>query len=447
LKERLVFTRKELQLMSQVTRIQLMPGVRLTAVHTKKFKSSVLSAQLLTPMDRETASCNALVPMVLRRGTQRYPNMTALTAALDELYGGSLEPVVRKKGETQCVGFLGSFLDDAYAPEGSRILEHAARLLGELLLCPAARNGRFLPQYAEREQAELIERLRAEKNDKRQYAMLRLIQEMCAGEPYGVDRLGDEAHAAAITEEALWTRYCRLLSQSLLELYYCGSAEAEQAADILCGVFAGLPRAEHLDEPVCSVMPDAAQDEPRLVEETMDVTQGKLVLGFRTGGSCIWEKEYPALMVLTAAYGGTTTSKLFLNVREKLSLCYYAGAQMEKFKGLVLVSSGVEFRNFEKAKNEILAQLELCRQGSIEDWELTAAKKSVVSSLLATPDAQSRLEDFWLGQAVADLDETPEELAARVDAVTASQVADAAKKLQLDTIYFLKGKEDTVRDR
>ena len=143
-------------------------------------------------------------------------------------------------------------------------------------------------------------------------------------------------------------------------------------------------------------------------------------------------------------YGGTTTSKLFLNVREKLSLCYYASSQLEKFKGLMLVSSGVEFANFEAARDEILAQLDQCRSGSIEDWELEGARRSVVSALRTALDSQTRLEDYWLGQAVAGLAEGPEELARRVEQVTREQVVEAARALELDTIYFLKGKEENA---
>ena len=166
-----------------------------------------------------------------------------------------------------------------------------------------------------------------------------------------------------------------------------------------------------------------------------------VALGFRTGGSCVWTEDFPALMVFNAVYGGTPTSKLFLNVREKLSLCYFASSTLEKCKGILLVSSGIEFGNYDKAKAEILAQLDNCRQGAIEDWEMVAARQAIISSLSAALDAQGRLEDFWLGQAAAGLEEEPQALAQRIAAVTKEQVVAVANKLELDTIYFLKGKE------
>ena len=428
--------------MTHVTHRELMPGVRLTAVQTDKFKTNLLSVSLLAPISEETASANALLPYVLRRGTERCPDMETLSAALDELYGGSIEPMVHKKGETQAVGFAASFVDDAFAPGDTRILESAAGLLGDVLLRPAVSGGRFLAEYVEGERANLVDRIHAQINEKRSYSILRLTQEMCAGEPYGVDKLGDEAHAAAITVEGLWKRYQSLLACAPVELYYCGSAGEERVAAALTSALAGLPRAEELEEPECGVQTGAVGDAPRLFTESMDVTQGKLALGFRTGGGCIWSEDYPALLVCNAVYGGTPTSKLFLNVREKLSLCYFASSMLEKFKGIMMVSSGIEFQNYEKAKDEILAQLENCRGGNIEAWELEGAKRSIISGLYATMDAQGRLEDFWLGQSVAGLAETPEELSRRVETVTVDEVVAAAGKLELDAIYFLKGLED-----
>ena len=178
--------------MSEVTRRELFPGVWLRAVHTNKFKSSYLSVTLLAPLDRKTAGANALIPEVLRRGSAVHPDMESLSAALDELYGGAIEPAVRKRGETQCVGFAASFLDDAYALKGEKILEPAADLLCELLLKPYTQDGHFCPDYTAGEKANLIDRIRSQINDKRTYATQRLTQEMCKYEAFGVDKLGDE---------------------------------------------------------------------------------------------------------------------------------------------------------------------------------------------------------------------------------------------------------------
>ena len=425
--------------MADMTRIELFPGVSLTAVHTKKFKSSVLGVQFLSPLSAETASANALVPSVLRRGTARHLDMEALSAALDELYGGSIEPVVRTRGETQCVGFLGSFLDDAYTLDGSPVLEQAAALLGELLLEPYTEHGVFCPDYTAGERANLIDRIRAQINEKRSYAVKRLKEEMCAGEPFGVTgwEMRPTPPPSRRSSCGRVTRTCSAAPPSRSTT--AAPPRPNGRAGALRAALAGLPQGGARTFPGRPA-PHAAPDVPREVVEAMDVTQGKLTMGLRTGIQA-WDDAYPALLLLNAVFGGTTTSKLFLNVREKLSLCYYASSGLMHYKDVMVVSSGVDFDKVEAARAEILAQLSACKAGQFEDWELEGARRSVVSALRSSADAQSRLEEFWLGQAVAGLSESPEDLAARVEAVTRAQVVEAAQKLALDTVYFLKGKE------
>lgn len=427
--------------MSQMKRLEIYPGVWLRAIHTEKFKSAYLSLTLMAPLKQETAAENALIPFVLRRGTQIHPDMEKLSAALDELYGGAVEPVVRKKGETQCVGFVASFLDDAYTLEGEPILDGAAALLGELLINPCTQDGVFSSEYTEGEKNNLLDRIRGQINDKRTYANLQLTRRMCREEAFGVDKLGDESSIKAITPASLWQRYQSLLSDSAIEVYYCGSAAPERVEAALRSALAGLPVNQERRMPECQVRLHA-EAQPRVEVESLDVTQGKLALGFRTGGVTCWEEDYPALVMCNAVFGGTALSKLFLNVREKRSLCYYASSMLEKMKGLMLVSSGIEFDKYETARDEILAQLEAVRQGEIEDWELEGARRTLIGGHLATLDDQGRQEEFWLGQSVAGLDTSIEELCRQFESITREQVAQAARKLELDTIYFLKGKED-----
>ncbi|MCD8004649.1 MAG: insulinase family protein [Oscillospiraceae bacterium] len=424
----------------KVIQKELMPQVTLTAVCTDKFKSSRLSLTLMTPMERETVTANALLPSVLRRGCRQYPDNQALAAALDELYGGELEASVRQQGETQCVGLTGSFLDDSYSLDGSPILEPAARLLGQLLLEPALENGAFRRDYVRGEGKNLADCIQAQVNEKRQYALLRLKEQMCQGEPYGLNKLGFADEALSISPERLWERCQQLLSTAPIALYYCGSAPAERVEQALGEALSGLPERKNIQSVSLPAAVAPAQ-QPRFFEDAMDVTQGKLVLGWRTGGINLRSEQFPALQVFNALYGGTSTSKLFMNVRERLSLCYYASSALDSLKGLMLVSSGIEFDKAEQAREEILTQFRACVRGEFTEQKLQAARSAVVSSLKASLDSQGLLEQYWQSQAAAGLCCGPEELARSVEQVTAEQVADAAGKLQLDAVYFLKGKE------
>ena len=418
-------------------RSELMHGVFLTHLSAQKFKTGLLSAHLVTPLRKETASLNALLPAVLRRGTAKYPDMESLSAALDTLYGAQIDYTVRKKGERQCVGFVSSFIDDRYAPGGEQLLEPVAQLLGELFLAPALENGVFVPAYVEGEKQNLIDGIRAIRNDKQDWADVRLMQEMCAKEHYGVLRLGDETSTAAITPAALYEHYGKVLAESRLELYYCGSADRQRVENALRAAFADLPRGEMKDLPPMEKW--AAPAAPRYFTEEMDITQGKLSMGWR----CATD-DVPAMILANLLFGGTSNAKLFMNVREKLSLCYYASSSFARSKGILTVACGIEPKNYDTAVAEITRQLQAVANGEWEDWELDGAMATMCSSLTSLQDAQGAQENYYLGQNATDTDETPEALLAALQAVTPERIRDAAASCTLDTVFFLKGKEAAV---
>ena len=416
-------------------RREIMQDVFLTYLPAQHFKTSRLTLNLIAPLRRETAAANALLPAVMRRGTVRYPDMESLSAALDTLYGADIDYTVRKKGERQCVGFAAGFIDDAFTPHGERLLEPVAELLGELLLEPVTQRGRFLGEYVDSEKANLIDAIRGLKNDKRDWADIRLMQEMCAGEPYSVLRLGDEETAARLNNQTLYTHGQALLSGSRAELIYCGGAEEKRVEDAVLSALAALPRGTQTELPPVERVQAPAQ--PRLVTETMDVTQGKLAMGYRCGSD-----DYPAMVLANLIFGGTSNSKLFLNVREKLSLCYYASSSYARSKGILTVSSGVETKDFRRAEEEIGRQLAAVQQGDWEDWEQEGALQAIRASLLSLSDSQGALENFYLGQIASGAEETPEELAAALEQVTKERIMAAAQTVKPDTVYFLSGKEE-----
>ena len=419
----------------------LADGVELVSVRTDKFKTGVFSVSLAVPMAAETVTGNALLGDVLYRGSRTHPDIEAISRATDELYGASVGPGVRQRGESQCVCFSGSFIDDRYSLDGTAVLEPALALTGELLLDPDTADGAFRTDYVAGEGANLADQIRARGNEKRGWSIFRLTQEMCAGEAYALDKLGDAEQAEHMTAAALWERYQTLLSQARVVFYYGGAAHPDRVEEAVRASFAPLIR-PRLGKLECQVK--ARPDGPvRQVEDRMDVTQGKLAMGFRTGGITLGHPDYPALLVMNALYGGTSTSKLFLNVREKLSLCYFASSMLDKLKGLLVVSSGVEFDKFGVAQEEILAQLEAVRGGQFSDRELEAARRAVSSSLRSALDSQGRLEDHWTTQALSGRAlEGPDALMDPVERVTADDVVRAARAVELDTVYRLMGKEE-----
>ena len=422
-----------------MTRQMLMENVYLTYIPSEKFKTSFFSAQMAVPLRAETAGLNALMVNVLSRGTARCPDMAAIGRELDMLYGAPLEPTVRKKGENQLFGFVASCVDDRFLPAGERLLEPVTDLLGDMYCRPAADGGRLREDYADSERENLADLIRSDLNDKRSYAARRLMEEMCAGEPYGVRRMGRAEDVERISLRALDEHYRTILPQGRLELFYCGSAARERVAGAFARAFEGLPRRGRLEPAATTRRP--APEQVRLTVEEMDVTQGKLCLGLRTDSA-----DMAATMLMNAMFGGASTSKLFMNVREKLSLCYYAGSAYHRQKGIITVSSGIEFANYDRALAEIYAQLEALRDGDWEEWELQGARSSLCSGLRSMEDSAASLEDFVMGQAAAGGEETIPGLLEAVRQVTPERIRAAAGAVRPDTVYFLRGREGQAHE-
>ena len=419
-------------------RTELMPGVFLSHLRSDKFKTACMSVTLLTQLRRETAAMNAVIPFVLRRGTARYSDMEQLSRRMDELYGAAVEPVVRRIGEIQCIGFYGSFPEPDYLPGGEALLGDTCALMAQLLLDPVTRGGLLLPQYVDSEREKLLDIIRSRMNDKRSYALTRCIEEMCCYEDFAVSRFGSESEAENIHYKKLTRHYRELIQTCPVEIFYCGKTDFKAVSAAMRDAFSAMPRGEIDYDIGTDLRMNAVEDHVRFVEEEMDVTQGKLVLGFRLG-ECMEEPDIPALYVFNAVYGSGATSKLFMNVREKLSLCYYASSAVYLHKGIMLVSSGIEFDKLDAARDEILAQLDSVRRGEITDDELRSAKKSVASDLRAVQDSIGELEGFYLSQALDGLDYGPAELAALAEDVTKEDVQAIAESIECDLIYFLKG--------
>ena len=425
----------------EYSRTEIRPGVWLTHLREEKFKTACFSVSLLSQLNRETASMNALIPFVLRRGTSAFPDMEALSARMEELYGTVIEPIIRRIGEIQCCGFYASFPEDDFLPRGEGVLKDTLELTLDLLLSPVTRGGLLLPSYVDSEREKLLDLISARMNNKRSYAVLRCIEEMCCCEDFAVIRYGDEESCRSINYKKLSRHYRTLLQTSPIELFYCGRASLRDVKALLRDHLSTLPRGEIDTEIGTEIRMNALEEEPRSTVEEMDVAQANLVIGWRLG-ECMEDPDFAALYVFNDLFGGSPSSKLFLNVREKLSLCYYASSIIDIRKGLLLVSSGIQLSNLDAAKAEIFAQLDAVCRGDFSEDDLRTAKAGVISDLRSIPDSQGALESFYLSQAVVGADYSPTDLAELVNEVTAEQVVAIAKSVECDQIYLLKQESD-----
>lgn len=414
--------------------ITLSPGVTLHCFQDRRFKQSCLSFQLLRKMDAAEASMNALLPAVLLRGTRSHPDLRSITEHLDELYGAAVSPLVRRIGDYQTTGLYCAFMDDRFALPGDRVLEPMLTFLQEILLDSPTENGGFLPAFVESEKKNLIAAIESELNDKRAYAMSRLLKTMCRGDSFALPRLGEPQQVETIDPAGLHRHYRRILRTSPVEIFYVGSTAPQVLARLLEPLLESVGREAAPLPPQTAFRPCEGSD----VTETMDVSQGKLCMGFTTliTNRC---PDFAAMQVLNTIFGSGMTSKLFMNVREKLSLCYSVGSGYYSTKGLILVSAGIDFDKEAQTRQEILRQLAACQAGDISRQELDSAKASVLSSLQAVHDSPSAIESYYATARLSGLGMTPDVYMAAVEAVELPQVVAAAGTMQLHSTYFLKG--------
>ena len=414
--------------------ITLFPGITLHCFRDTRFKQGCLSFQLVRQMHKDEASLNALLPAVLLRGTNRCPDLRSITEQLDELYGAAISPLVRRVGDYQTTGLFCGFMDDRFALPGDKVLEPVLAFLEEILLDSPLENGAFLPSFVASEKKNLIATIESELNDKRAYAMGKLLKTMCDGDTFGLPRLGEKEQVAAITPASLYAHYRRILRTSPMEIFYVGAADGRRVAEML------QPMLSRLERDVTPLHPQTGFHpcEGTNLVETMDVSQGKLCMGFTTPITNRTEM-FPAMQVMNTIFGAGMTSKLFVNVREKMSRCYSIGSGYYGTKGILTVSAGIDFDMEQVVREEVLHQLQLCREGQITDMELRAAKQAILSSLRATHDSPGAIEGYYATASLSGMGLTPAAYMQAVENVTLAHVVEAAKQLTLHTTYFLKG--------
>lgn len=412
----------------------LQPGVTLRCFQDHRFKQGCMTLQFVREMNKQEASLNALVPVVLLRGTKTAPDLRAITRRLDDLYGAAVGPVVRRVGNYQTTGLSCGFIDDRFAMDGDRVLEPMVEFLGQLLLEPVTENGVFRADYVRSEKKNLIATLDAQKNNKRAYAGEQMLRKMCRNDSFGIPRLGTTAMVRKITPASAWEHYKKVLRESRLDIFYVGQAEPSVVAEALKPMLRKMERSY-----VNREIPQGFLSSRRgNFEERMDISQGKLSMGFTTDIT-IRTPEFPAMQVLNVLFGGGMTSLLFMNIREKLSLCYDIGSNFHGAKGILTVSAGIDCDKDTLVKEKVLEQLDICKKGKFTQEQLKAAKQALINSLQGVHDSPGAIESYYATGVLSGLGMTPEEYKQAVQQVTAKQVASAAKKLKLHTTYFLKG--------
>ncbi|OMD22268.1 peptidase M16 [Paenibacillus odorifer] len=413
-------------------------GMRIHVMPTKAFKTYAISLYAGVPLNEDTVTPTALAPFVLRRGTASYPETTQFRERLEELYGAGFGFDIYKRGDYQIVQFRMDTINDSFVQSQESLLEQSFAFLGEVLTRPLVEDGSFRPSYVATERETVRKKLESIVNDKIRYAAERCIEEMCRNEPYRLHPLGQRADLDRITPKSLYESYNSWLDGAILDLYVVGDTTTEEVEKLVKHHFGRIQSEVGL---YSSKFVPVSVSEVRTVEEKLDVSQGKLNMGLRT--SITYKDDtYASALMYNGILGGYPHSKLFVNVREKASLAYYASSRYDGHKGIGTIQSGIETQNYNKAVEIIEKQLEEMKAGNISDLELSQTKAMIRNQLSEIPDSAFEMISYDFNRQLSGKERTADQLLEEVEQIGAGEVKAAAETFQLDTIYFLTGKEE-----
>ncbi len=415
-------------------KINIKENINLYYLPTKKFKTTALSFYIHRPLTRDEATVNALLSSVLRCSCPGFEDRKALSRYLDSLYGVAFSSTVRKKAERQILCFNFQFINDRFLDDDTDILSNVLNIAESAVL----KQTDFDEGYVNQEKENLKQQILSAVNDKRYYATKRCTEIMCSEEAYGISRLGYIEDLENIDRNTLLNHYKNVILKSPVDIFVNGDVDIDGVSEKLKAMFADVSVEYSIPAPA-DVSREVA--EVKNVSEEQKIVQGKLSMGFRTN-VFVNDEGYPAMMMYNSILGCGIFSKLFNNVREKLSLCYYALSSVDYLKGIMFINSGIEVSNFQKAYDEILVQMEDIKKGNVSDIEMSAAVLGTVNSINSMSDNPFVLDDYYLGRIIGGKMITLEELANSIENVTKEDVMKVAEKIQLDTVYFLKGCEN-----
>lgn len=409
-------------------------GLNLHFIQSKKYKTLNIVAKLKAPLKKDTITKRAILPYILRQGTRRYPNRQDLQLKLDDLYGAVLSIDGAKKGDNHIISIRLELANPKFIPvETTSIIDEGIELFSDLLYNPNVTNNVFDEKVVNREKDTLKRKIQAIKDDKMSYANMRLVDEMCEGETYSLHVHGYEEDLDNISPANLYDYYNTIVTEDALDIYVLGDFNE---AEIRNKITTSMKRKEIKEQPIQKNESKEKIIQSKEVIEKDNIQQAKLHIGYRTN-TTYKDADYAALQVFNGIFGGFPSSKLFINVREKNSLAYYASSRIESHKGFLFVFSGIAPTDFEKARDIIQLQMEAMKKGDFTETELKETKDLIVNQLLETMDHPQGLIELLYQQVLGNKTVAPEKLIESIQHVSKEDVIAVADKLEEDTVYLL----------
>jgi len=411
-------------------------GVALHTIADEKYKTEYLSVFISLPLTEENATYASLTARVLQRGSASYPTMKALSRALDENYAATLGASAFKCGEKEVFSINLVTIKERYALSGESVFKSCLDILEDMYKNPLLENGAFVPEYVEGERQNLIDSISAQINNKASYSRRRFLSAMCEGEAFAVNGEGDIETAKEITPETLYSFYKDVIMNAPCDIFYVGEKSADEVAGLLSPIFSERDGETALE---CDVV--YGKREVKRVVENMDIAQGHLWIGFRTGLTYN-SPDYLAGVMFNMVLGGDVTGKMFMNLREKMSLCYTCHSSLDSAKGLLMAYAGIDVANAEIAEKAFFEQLEKIQAGEISDDEISDAKKSYANRMREILDNPSILPMWYFLRLGAWEVRDPARDAEDIEKITREDIVRISKTVELDTVYLLSGKGD-----
>ena len=413
-------------------------GVTLHQIHTENFKTNLYAIFLATPLEKEKVTLDALTGAVLRRGTEKLQTQEQISKELENMYGASFNCGVEKTGDNHILKFYLETLSEEFLPEPEELTQKCISILFDIVFNPLTINGAFKTEYVEGEKKNLKQIIESKIDNKAKYAYDRCIEEMFKNRPYGLYKFGYVEDLEKITPEKLYKHYQELIANCKIDIFCSGRLNSQ---DLIKNIKENSNIQKLLDRTPKYIVNNEVTEakEPvktNTVEESMQVTQGKLVLGLDIQNT--QENSRFIASIYNAILGGGANSKLFQNVREKQSLAYTAGSSYLRTKNAIFVRCGIEIENYQKALDTIKEQLEDIKNGDFSEDDLENAKKLILTSIDGVTEEQDTEITYYYGQELSDRFVTVEDYKKYISEVTKQQVMELAKTIQINTVYFLK---------
>lgn len=417
-----------------INRRKIADGVYFSSITDKRYKKNLISVAFSTQLSEDTATENVIVPVLLTKCNSKLPTYKAFNNKMSRLYASGIGGTAGRQYDLQTISFGAYYLDDIYALSGEKMTGIMTDILIDCLTSPVTENGVFSEKFVELEKKTVIDNIETAINDKRSYAIERAMKTICKGEPASVCSYGTVEKAKLITPDSAYKAYRRMLETMPCEIICTGCSDFEGVAEKFAAAFEKAGRHD-IENTTIALSPVKTQTEE--VTERLTVNQSKLVLGFKSHSD-----DDAALVLLQKIFGGTTSSKLFRNVREKMSLCYYCSAARNDLKGIMLVNSGVENENIEKTKEAVIDQLEEIKNGNFTNEDINFAEMAIENDFKSVADSAGNVSNWYFDCIRKNDIVTPEEKLGRYLGVSKERIIAAAKSMVLDSVYVLTGNEN-----